>query len=174
MKATFSAQAVDGGARAGNIEVVGGSFSTHCFMPVGTRASVQHLPSLDLMELGVEVVLANTYHLMLRPGAEVVRGLGGLGAFAGWDRLTLTDSGGYQIFSLDPRVDDDGAEFRSTYDGSSHRLTPESATEIQADLGADIQMVLDLCPALPAPRPVVREARAREEQVKAATRQLNA
>ena len=164
MKATFSAQAVDGGARAGNIEVVGGSFSTPCFMPVGTRASVQHLTSLDLMELGVEVVLGNTYHLMLRPGAEVVRDLGGLGAFAGWDRLTLTDSGGYQIFSLQPQVDDDGAEFRSTYDGSTHRLTPESAAQIQADLGADIQMVLDVCPALPAPAAVVREAMERTAQ----------
>jgi len=127
-------------------------------MPVGTRGAVRHLSSIDLSDLGVEVVLGNTYHLMLRPGAEVVRAHGGLAAFAGWDGLTLTDSGGYQIFSLQPKVNDEGATFRSTYDGSTHVLTPEGASDIQADLGADVQMVLDVCPALPAPDWVLRDA----------------
>jgi len=164
VRASFVPEAVEGGARAGRVEVAQGSFSTPCFMPVGTRGAVRHLSSADLARLGVEVVLANTYHLMLRPGAEVVRDLGGLASFAAWDGLTLTDSGGYQIFSLQPRVDDDGAVFRSTYDGSTHRLTPESAARVQADLGADMQMVLDVCPALPAPEAVVREAMERTVQ----------
>jgi len=164
VRASFIPEAVEGNARAGRVEVAHGSFSTPCFMPVGTRGAVRHLTSADLTRLGVEVVLANTYHLMLRPGAAVVRDLGGLAAFAAWDGLTLTDSGGYQIFSLQPRVDDDGAEFRSTYDGSTHRLTPESAARVQADLGADMQMVLDVCPALPAPEAVVREAMERTAQ----------
>ena len=158
MKATFNEEANSDGARTGRVQTPRGSFNTPCFMPVGTRGAVRHLSSLDLAELGAEVVLANTYHLMLRPGADVIRDLGGLGAFAAWDGLTLTDSGGYQIFSLQPKVDDDGAVFRSTYDGSTHRLTPEGAAEVQADLGADIQMVLDVCPALPAPDRVLSEA----------------
>jgi queuine tRNA-ribosyltransferase len=158
MRATFTTTVTDGGARAGRVHTPGGSFATPCFMPVGTRGAVRHLSSTDLADLGVEVVLGNTYHLMLRPGAEVVRNLGGLGKFAGWEGVTLTDSGGYQIFSLKPKVDDSGATFRSTYDGSSHVLTPETAASVQADLGADIQMVLDVCPALPADEPVLRRA----------------
>ena len=142
----------------GFVVVAGGRFRTPCFMPVGTRGAVRHLSSVDLADLGAEVVLGNTYHLMLRPGADVVRRLGGLGRFAAWDGLTLTDSGGYQIFSLQPKVDEDGAVFRSTYDGSTHRLTPEGAVDIQADLGADVQMVLDVCPALPAPSGALRDA----------------
>ena len=158
MRATFTTTVTDGGARAGRVDTPGGSFATPCFMPVGTRGAVRHLSSTDLVDLGVEVVLGNTYHLMLRPGAEVVRNLGGLGKFAGWEGVTLTDSGGYQIFSLKPKVDDSGATFRSTYDGSTHVLTPETAASVQADLGADIQMVLDVCPALPADEPVLRRA----------------
>ena len=107
-------------------------------MPVGTRGAVRHLSSIDLSQLGAEVILANTYHLMLRPGSDVVRSLGGVGPFASWDGLTLTDSGGYQIFSLKPKVDDQGALFRSTYDGTTHLLTPEKASLVQADLAADI------------------------------------
>jgi queuine tRNA-ribosyltransferase len=103
-------------------------------------------------------VLGNTYHLMLRPGAEIVAGLGGLGRFSGWNGLTLTDSGGFQVFSLDPHVDDDGVTFKSTYDGSTHRLTPEIAVLTQQLLGADIQMVLDVCPPLPSPPEVIRLA----------------
>ncbi|MBC8364746.1 MAG: tRNA guanosine(34) transglycosylase Tgt [Actinobacteria bacterium] len=158
MRSDFLPEATDGGARAGSATTPGGTFRTPCFMPVGTRGAVRHLSSTDLADLGAHVVLANTYHLMLRPGTDIVRDLGGLGAFAAWDGLTLTDSGGYQIFSLQPKVDDEGAVFRSTYDGSTHRLTPEGAALIQADLGADIQMVLDVCPALPATGQVLGEA----------------
>ncbi len=158
MKAEFVVSAVDGGARTGTVKMAGKRFRTPCFMPVGTRGAVRHLSSVDLADLGAEVVLGNTYHLMLRPGAKVVRDHGGLASFAGWDGLTLTDSGGYQIFSLQPKVDDRGATFRSTYDGSTHLLTPEGAADIQADLGADIQMVLDVCPALPASERVIRDS----------------
>jgi queuine tRNA-ribosyltransferase len=148
----------DGSARAGFVTTARGTFRTPCFMPVGTRGSVKALSSLDMEELGAEVVLGNTYHLMLRPGAELIDELGGLHAFTGWPRHILTDSGGFQVFSLNPKVDDDGVTFRSTYDGSEHRLTPEGAVAVQELLGADIQMVLDVCPPLPSPPEVVRLA----------------
>jgi queuine tRNA-ribosyltransferase len=93
-------------------------------MPVGTRGAIKYLSAADYERLGAQIVLGNTYHLMLRPGAETVARFGGLGAFAGWNGLTLTDSGGFQVFSLDPKVDDDGVTFKSTYDGSKHRFTP--------------------------------------------------
>ena len=125
-------------------------------MPVGTRGAIKYLSAADYERLGAEIVLGNTYHLMLRPGAETVARFGGLGKFAGWGGLTLTDSGGFQVFSLDPKVDDDGVTFKSTYDGSSHRFTPEIAVHTQELLGADIQMVLDVCPPLPSPPDVVR------------------
>jgi queuine tRNA-ribosyltransferase len=150
--------ATDGRARTGRVHTARGSFATPCFMPVGTRGTVRALASPDLAVLGAEVVLANTYHLMLRPGADVVAELGGLHGFMAWDGHVLTDSGGYQVFSLEPKVDDDGATFRSTYDGSTHRLTPESAVDLQHRLGADIQMQLDVCPPLPSPPAVVRTA----------------
>ena len=127
-------------------------------MPVGTRGAIKYLSAADYERLGVEIVLGNTYHLMLRPGAEIVARLGGLGRFAGWDGLTLTDSGGFQVFSLEPQVDDDGVTFKSTYDGSMHRFTPEGAVATQELLGADIQMVLDVCPPLPSPPDVIRLA----------------
>jgi queuine tRNA-ribosyltransferase len=127
-------------------------------MPVGTRGTVRTLSSADLEDLGAHVVLGNTYHLMLRPGAEVVAALGGIGGFSAWPGHVLTDSGGYQVFSLDPKVTDDGAQFRSTYDGSKHLLTPESAVAVQRQLGADIQMVLDVCPPLPSSPEVLRAA----------------
>lgn len=151
-------EARSGSARAGVISTGRGSFRTPTFMPVGTRGSVRTLSAADLEGLGVEVMLANTYHLMLRPGAEAVASLGGLHGFMGWPGHVLTDSGGFQVFSLGPAVDDEGVTFRSTYDGSTHRLTPEGAVAIQEQLGADIQMVLDVCPALPAPPEVVRQA----------------
>lgn len=151
-------ETTSGAARAGTITTPRGSFPTPCFMPVGTRGSVRTLSSADLDALGVDVVLGNTYHLMLRPGADVVDELGGLHGFSGWQGHTLTDSGGYQVFSLEPKVSEEGAVFRSTYDGSSHLLTPESAVEVQRLLGADIQMVLDVCPPLPSPDAVVRDA----------------
>ena len=150
--------ATDGPARTGTVTTARGSFRTPCFMPVGTRGAVRTLSSADLEELGVELALANTYHLMLRPGVDVVARLGGLHRFMAWDRHALTDSGGYQVFSLSPSVDDDGVTFRSTYDGTTHRLTPEDAVAVQEQLGADIQMVLDVCPPLPSPPEVVRAA----------------
>ncbi|HEX2701610.1 MAG TPA: tRNA guanosine(34) transglycosylase Tgt [Acidimicrobiales bacterium] len=151
-------EATDGTARAGVVTTARGSFRTPCFMPVGTRGAVRALSPADLEDLGAEVILANTYHLMLRPGAGVVDELGGMHGFASWPRHVLTDSGGYQVFSLAPKVDDDGVTFRSTYDGSTHRLTPEGAVAVQALLGADIAMVLDVCPALPSPAHVLRSA----------------
>jgi queuine tRNA-ribosyltransferase len=154
----FDAVAVDGAARAGVAHTARGSYRTPCFMPVGTRGTIKYLSAADYESLGAEIVLGNTYHLMLRPGAETVAALGGLGKFAGWNGLTLTDSGGFQVFSLDPKVDDDGVTFTSTYDGSSHRFTPEIAVDTQELLGADIQMVLDVCPPLPSPPDVIRLA----------------
>lgn len=148
----------DGSARAGRVELANGSFCTPCFMPVGTRGAVKLLDAGDLEAIGPEVVLANTYHLMMRPGVGVVESLGGVGRFSGWPGLMLTDSGGFQVFSLRARVDDDGVSFRSVYDGSQHRLDPVSAVRIQERLGADIQMVLDHCCGLPAPEEVVRKA----------------
>jgi queuine tRNA-ribosyltransferase len=148
--------ATEGAARTGIATTHRGTYETPCFMPVGTRGAVKYLSARDYAELGARIVLGNTYHLMLRPGAEVVDHFGGLGAFAGWDGLTLTDSGGFQVFSLDPKVDDDGVTFKSTYDGSMHRFTPEEAVRVQQLLGADIQMVLDVCTSLPAPETTVR------------------
>ncbi len=156
--------AQDGPARRGTVRTARGSFEVPVFMPVGTRATVRALATHELDSLCTpdgrrfEVVLANTYHLMLRPGAATVAELGGLHRFCGWERHLLTDSGGYQVFSLDPRVSDEGAEFRSTYDGSTHLLTPESAVEVQELLGADIQMVLDVCAPFPASGEVLAEA----------------
>ena len=127
-------------------------------MPVGTRGAIKYLSAEDYESVGARIVLGNTYHLMLRPGTEVVERFGGLARFAGWDGLTLTDSGGFQVFSLDPAVDDDGVTFRSTYDGSLHRFTPETAVDVQQRIGADIQMALDVCPPLPSAPPVIEEA----------------
>jgi queuine tRNA-ribosyltransferase len=158
VKPSIAIAARDGAARAGRVTTARGGFDTPCFMPVGTRGAVRTLSSADLDDLGVEVVLANTYHLMLRPGAERVAQLGGIHGFAAWGGHVLTDSGGFQVFSLSPKVDDEGVTFRSTYDGSLHRLTPESAVEIQELLGADIQMVLDVCPPLPSPPETIRLA----------------
>jgi queuine tRNA-ribosyltransferase len=124
-------------------------------MPVGTRAAVKAVDVDDLSAVGARLILANTYHLMLRPGAGLVEGLGGLHEFMGWDGPMLTDSGGFQVFSLDPHVDEEGATFRSVYDGSTVRLTPEEAVAVQQRLGPDIAMALDVCVGLPAPRHVV-------------------
>ena len=154
----FTTIASDGTARTGVGTTANGSYRTPCFMPVGTRGAIKYLSAADYEALGAEIVLGNTYHLMLRPGAETVAHFGGLGRFAGWKGLTLTDSGGFQVFSLDPKVDDDGVTFKSTYDGSLHRFTPEIAVHTQQLLGADIQMVLDVCPPLPSPVEVVRTA----------------
>ena len=134
-------------ARAGLLVTPHGEVPTPAFMPVGTQASVKAIAPRDLEELGATIVLANTYHLYLRPGDERIRRLGGLHTFMGWSRPILTDSGGYQVFSLARRrtVDDDGAVFRSHIDGSEHRFTPEKAISIQENLGADIVVCLDEC-----------------------------
>jgi queuine tRNA-ribosyltransferase len=150
--------ATDGAARTGRVVTPRGEFRVPAFMPVGTRGAVKGLDSSDLEALGAEVVLANTYHLMLRPGADVVADLGGLHRFTGWTGHTLTDSGGFQVHSLRPKVDDQGVTFASVYDGRVTRLTPESAVEVQGLLGADIQMVLDVCASLPAGPDVLRLA----------------
>ena len=155
---SFTEEAREGTARAGTAVTHRGSYTTPCFMPVGTRGAIKYLSASDYEDLGAQIVLGNTYHLMLRPGAQTVSDMGGLGAFAGWKGLTLTDSGGFQVFSLNPDVDDDGVTFKSTYDGSRHRYTPESAVHTQQLRGADIQMVLDVCPPLPSPAHVVRLA----------------
>ena len=162
MTLAFDITARHGAARTGVIRTARGVVRTPCFMPVGTRGAVRHLSSADLEDLGAEVVLGNTYHLMLKPGADLIAQQGGLHRFQDWSGHVLTDSGGYQIFSLDPggnvKVDDDGVTFRSTYDGGTHRLTPESAVEIQTAFGSDIQMVLDVCAPLPSPPEVLRLA----------------
>jgi queuine tRNA-ribosyltransferase len=156
--ALFTLEASDGDARAGVVETARGRFRTPCFMPVGTKGAVKLLDAGDLDALAPQVVLANTYHLMMRPGSDTVAALGGLHRFTGWSGHMLTDSGGFQVFSLGPDIDDDGVTFRSTYDGSRHRFTPESAVQVQEALGADIQMALDVCSALPAPDEVLRLA----------------
>jgi len=151
-------EASDGAARAGSLATPHGPVATPAFMPVGTRGSVRGLDSSDLERIGADIVLANTYHLMLRPGAEVVHELGELQRFMGWSGPVLTDSGGYQVFSLDPRVTENGVVFKSTYDGARVELTPERAVEVQEMLGSDIAMVLDELVGLPAPRDLVAAA----------------
>lgn len=158
MKLEIELLAQDGRARTGVVSTARGSFQTPIFMPVGTRGAVRTLTTEDLERLNPEIVLGNTYHLMLRPGSELVNQLGGLHGFMGWKQHLLTDSGGFQIFSLAPKVDDEGAKFRSVYDGSYHHLSPEKAATVQAELGADIQMILDVCPPLPSEPHVIRQA----------------
>lgn len=157
----FSIHAKDGAARTGVLTTPRGEIRTPAFMPVGTAGTVKGLTVDQVRSAGSDIILGNTYHLMLRPGAERVARLGGLHHFMRWDRPILTDSGGYQVMSLSQlrKLDRDGVTFRSHIDGSEYRLTPERAIEIQADLlGADISMQLDECPALPSPRDDVRKA----------------
>ncbi|HVV64053.1 MAG TPA: tRNA guanosine(34) transglycosylase Tgt [Rhizomicrobium sp.] len=144
----------DGAARAGRIETPRGEIRTPAFMPVGTAATVKAMLPGSVRETGADIVLSNTYHLMLRPGAERIARLGGLHKFMGWDRPILTDSGGYQVMSLAGlrKIGEDGVRFRSHIDGAEEFLSPERAMEIQRLLGSDIQMVLDECPAYPASR----------------------
>jgi queuine tRNA-ribosyltransferase len=134
-------------ARAGLLDLPHGRVETPAFMPVGTNATVKAMGPEDLEELGVEMILANAYHLYLRPGPEVIREAGGLHAFMGWERNILTDSGGYQIFSLAPfrRLGEEGVDFRSHLDGSSRHLRPEDVVDFQRLLGSDILMPLDIC-----------------------------
>jgi queuine tRNA-ribosyltransferase len=148
------------GARAGTLTTPHGIVHTPFFMPVGTAASVKALTQEALEELGTEIILANTYHLYLRPGHDLIRKLGGLHKFMAWPRAILTDSGGYQVFSLSElrKITDEGVRFRSHLDGSEHLLTPEKAAEIQLALGSDMAMVLDECIQTPAPREAAESA----------------
>jgi queuine tRNA-ribosyltransferase len=139
-------------ARAGVLTTPHGEIPTPVFAPVGTQATVKTMTPRDLEELGVQLVVANTYHLYLRPGAEIVAKLGGLHEFMGWDGPILTDSGGFQVFSMEHLrdIDDDGVTFRSHVDGSEHRLTPEKSIALQEQLGADLVVALDVCPPYPS------------------------
>ena len=142
----------DGRARRGVMTTAHGVVETPAFMPVGTQGAVKGVTHRDLESLGTEILLSNTYHLYLRPGDDLIARRGGLHKFIGWTKPILTDSGGYQVFSLAARrtIDEDGAHFRSHLDGSAHTLTPEKATDIQSQLGSDIAMVLDECLAYPS------------------------
>ncbi len=142
----------DGNARLGKIHTRRGIINTPAFIPVGTLATVKSMNPDELKDIGAEIVLSNTYHLYLRPGHETVRNLGGLHKFMNWDGPMLTDSGGFQVFSLSPlrKITEEGVEFRSHLDGSSHFLTPELAMEIQGALGSDIAMAFDECTPYPA------------------------
>ncbi|HEU4894688.1 MAG TPA: tRNA guanosine(34) transglycosylase Tgt [Acidimicrobiia bacterium] len=152
---SWTMKATDGDARSGSLQTPHGLVHTPAFMPVGTRAAVKAVDTDDLIGTGAEIILANTYHLMLRPGADLIQDLGGLHGFMGWNGPILTDSGGFQIFSLEPEITDEGAVFTSVYDGSLVGLSPEEAVTIQEKLGPDIAMVLDVCVGLPAPRELV-------------------
>ncbi|MDQ3864847.1 MAG: tRNA guanosine(34) transglycosylase Tgt [Actinomycetota bacterium] len=144
----------DGEARAGVLSTPHGPVETPAFMPVGTKGTVKGLTPTDLREAGAGIVLGNTYHLYLRPGSDLIKEAGGLHAFMGWDGPILTDSGGYQVFSLAQtrRISEEGVEFTSVYDGTRYVLTPELTTRVQEDLGSDVAMVLDECPPADAGR----------------------
>ena len=148
----FELLATDGAARRGRLTTAHAVIDTPVFMPVGTQATVKALTPDDLETAGAQIVLGNTYHLLLRPGPDVVRELGGLHRFMGWRGAILTDSGGFQVFSLAKirKISDDGVEFRAPLDGATRFLSPESVVEIQRALGADITMPLDECLAYPA------------------------
>ena len=156
----FKLQAQCGNARAGVFETAHGTVETPLFMPVGTSATVKGVSSRTLKEIGAQIVLANTYHLSLRPGADLIAEAGGLHSFMHYDGPLLTDSGGFQIFSLADtlKLDDNGVSFSSIYDGSKIRWTPEDNMEIQQKLGADIVMQLDQCPPYPATKQFVKRA----------------
>ena len=147
----FSVTATDGTARAGVLRTAHGDVPTPAFMPVGTKGTVKGVHPEQLRSLGASILLGNTYHLHFRPGEDLIAELGGLHSFMGWSGPILTDSGGYQVFSLRhtiARVDDDGVTFRSVYDGELERLTPELAADIQRKLGSDIAMCLDQVPPI--------------------------
>ena len=144
----------DGSARCGEVTTPHGTFQTPAFMPVGTSGAVKAMTAEDLEACGAEIIVGNTYHLYLRPGHEIVKSQGGLASFSGWNKPTLTDSGGYQVFSMrdNLKITDDGVQFRSHHDGSTHMFTPERVMEIQHAIGADIIMALDQCVPHPADR----------------------
>jgi len=157
----FALGATDGAARAGTLRTSHGNVPTPAFMPVGTKATVKTVDPDELRSLGAYIVLANTYHLHFRPGAETIETLGGLHRFMAWDGPILTDSGGFQVFSLRDTIlarDDEGVTFRSVYDGEPARFTPELAAGIQKQLGSDIAMCLDVCPPADSTREELDEA----------------
>ena len=160
---SFEVVARDGRARAGVLTTPHGAVETPVFMPVGTAGAVKAVTRRDLLDLEARILLANTYHLMLRPGDELVRDLGGLHGFTGWRGPFLTDSGGYQVFSLASlrKLDEKGVAFQSHLDGSAHLLTPERSIQVQMNLGADVVMAFDECPPWPSPREAVAESAAR-------------
>ena len=151
---SFAVEATDGAARTGAITMQRGTIRTPAFMPVGTAATVKAMKPEAVRATGADIILGNTYHLMLRPGAERMARLGGLHKFMNWDRPILTDSGGYQVMSLSDlrKLTEEGVEFRSHLDGSKHMLTPERSMEIQRLLGSDIVMAFDECPRADQPR----------------------
>jgi queuine tRNA-ribosyltransferase len=158
---SFEVTATDGAARAGILRTAHGDLRTPAFMPVGTKGTVKSLDPDELRAVGSQIILANSYHLHFRPGDDVIAELGGLHAFSGWDGPILTDSGGFQVFSLRDtliEVDDEGVTFRSVYDGSPERFSPEVAARIQKSLGSDIAMCFDICPPAGVPRAELDEA----------------
>ncbi|PZQ55017.1 MAG: tRNA guanosine(34) transglycosylase Tgt [Novosphingobium pentaromativorans] len=169
----FSIHATDGKARTGVIRMRRGEIRTPAFMPVGTAATVKAMKPQDVRATGADIILGNTYHLMLRPGAERVARLGGLHKFMNWDRPILTDSGGYQVMSLSDlrKITENGVTFASHLDGSRHLLTPERSMEIQRLLGSDIVMCFDECPKIDQPRDVI--ARSMEMSMRWAKRSRN-
>jgi queuine tRNA-ribosyltransferase len=157
----FTLEASDGAARAGVLHTAHGDVATPAFMPVGTKGTVKGVDPDELRAIGAAIVLGNTYHLHFRPGEELVAELGGLHSFMGWDGPILTDSGGFQVFSLRDTllaVDDDGVTFRSVYDGGTERFTPELAAHVQELLGSDVAMCLDICPPMDIAREELEEA----------------
>lgn len=148
------------GARLGRLHTPHGTIETPIFMPVGTQATVKSMTPEELNEIGAQIILSNTYHLYLRPGHELIKKAGGLHNFMKWDKPILTDSGGFQVFSLGPlrKITEEGVEFRSHIDGSKHMLTPEKAMEIQMALGSDIMMAFDECAPYPADREYVKKS----------------
>jgi queuine tRNA-ribosyltransferase len=157
----FEVTATDGAARAATLRTAHGDVQTPAFMPVGTKASVKSLDPDEVRRVGAQILLGNTYHLRFRPGDELIAELGGLHRFMGWDGPILTDSGGFQVFSLRDtiaRVDDDGVTFRNVYDGGAAQFTPELAAAIQRNLGSDIAMCLDQVPPVGVPRRALEEA----------------
>ena len=170
----FTIDASDGAARTGRIEMLRGDIRTPAFMPVGTAATVKAMKPETVRKTGADIILGNTYHLMLRPGAERVARLGGLHKFMNWDRPILTDSGGYQVMSLSDlrKLTEEGVEFRSHLDGSKHMLTPERSMEIQRLLGSDIVMCFDECPR--ADRPLAEIAASMEMSMRWARRSRDA
>ena len=174
MKFTVSDHDPHSRARTGLLETAHGTVDTPAFMPVGTRGAVKALSPRDLAEVSSQIILCNTYHLFIRPGEDVIRDLGGLHSFMGWQGPILTDSGGYQVLSLAAmrKITEEGVSFRSHLDGTSHFLSPEKVVAIQQALGVDVAMVLDECIPYPSSRDYVRKST--ERTVRWAERSLEA